>query len=150
MSGIPFGVPSQMLNQGGNRWRGMVFGLTNRPGWYGPTPKYIWQFWDEHRISEMEMYGFWHKEVPVHTDNSLLYATAYCSKDEVIISVANWDNESHVGRLYVDWEKLGLNPNEVTCKIPYIKEFQEEKDIDLNAPLKVKGKEGYLIVIRRK
>lgn len=150
MSGIPFGVPSQMLNQGGNRWRGMVFGLTNRPGWYGPTPKYIWQFWDEHRISEMEMYGFWHKEVPVHTDNSMLYATAYCSKDEVIISVANWDNESHVGRLYVDWEKLGFNPNEVTCKIPYIKEFQEEKDINLNAPLKVKGKEGYLIVIRRK
>lgn len=147
MSGIPFGLPSQMLNQGGNRWRGMVFGLTNRPGWYGPTPKYIWEFWDTYHISQMEMFGFWHKEVPVRTDNSNLFATVYKSEKMAIIAIANWGNESHVGRLYIDWEKLGLNPQQVKARMPFIQEFQDERNVNLTEPIRVKGKQGNLIVI---
>ncbi|MGH7658471.1 MAG: glycoside hydrolase domain-containing protein, partial [Gemmatimonadales bacterium] len=35
MSGIPFGVMGEMLQDGGNPWRGMVFGMTNRLPWAG-------------------------------------------------------------------------------------------------------------------
>lgn len=136
-----------MLNQGGNRWRGMVFGLTNRPGWYGPTPKYIWEFWDTYHISQMEMFGFWHKEVPVRTDNSNLFATVYKSEKMAIIAIANWGNESHVERLYIDWEKLGLNPQQVKARMPFIQEFQDERNVNLTEPIRVKGKQGNLIVI---
>jgi hypothetical protein len=49
VSGIPYGLPGQMLEGGGNPWRGMVYGMTNRAGWWKgdnpPTP--IWKFWDE-------------------------------------------------------------------------------------------------------
>lgn len=149
MSGIPFGLPSQMLNHGGNRWRGMVFGLTNRPGWYGPTPKYIWKFWDDNDISKMEFIGFWNNKIPVKTDNSNVYATVYKSKDKAIISVANWSNESHVCKLYIDWEKLGFNPLNAKVKIPYIEEFQDEQNINLNESMKIKGGQGYLILITK-
>lgn len=147
MSGIPFGLPSQMLNHGGNRWKGMVFGLTNRPGWYGPTPKHIWKFWDEHRFSEMQMFGFWNKEVPIRTDNCNLYATVYQSDKEVIIALANWGSESHLCKLYIDWDKLGLDPNKVKAVMPYIEEFQQAKKINLDEPLRVNANEGNLIVL---
>jgi len=147
MSGVPFGLPSQMLNQGGNRWRGMVFGLTNRPGWYGPTPKHIWKFWDEHRFSEMQMLGFWNKDVPVRTDNGNIVATVYKSDKEVIIALANWGSESHLCKLYIDWDKLGIDPKKVKAKIPSIEEFQQEKEINLNESLRIKVKEGNLIVL---
>jgi hypothetical protein len=48
VSGIPFGLPGQMLEGGGNPWRGMVYGITNRAGWVGNTPIEIWKFWDEY------------------------------------------------------------------------------------------------------
>ena len=39
MSGIPFGLMGEMLEGGGNPWRGMLFGMTNRLPWSGdPRP----------------------------------------------------------------------------------------------------------------
>lgn len=147
ISGIPFGVPSQMLNQGGNRWRGMVFGMTNRSGYYGPTPEYIWKFWDENKFSKMDMLGFWNKETPVRTDNSNLYATVYKSDHKAIIAIANWGEESHSGKLYIDWPKLGLDPERVKVTKPFIKEFQEQEIIDINTEIKIEAKKGCLIYL---
>ena len=57
VSGIPFGLPGQMLEGGGNPWRGMVYGITNRPGWGGNSPSGLWKFWDEYKIEEKIMTG---------------------------------------------------------------------------------------------
>ena len=35
ISGIPFGLMGEMLQDGGNPWRGMVFGMTGRLPWSG-------------------------------------------------------------------------------------------------------------------
>ncbi len=35
LSGIPFGLMGEMLEKGGNPWRGMTFGMTNRMPWSG-------------------------------------------------------------------------------------------------------------------
>ena len=45
MSGIPFGLMSEMLDDP-NPWHGMVFGMTTRLGWSG-DPRPLWKFWDE-------------------------------------------------------------------------------------------------------
>ena len=46
ISGIPFGIPSEMLFRGGNPWRGILFGMTSRFGWYG-DPRNLWKFFDD-------------------------------------------------------------------------------------------------------
>ena len=51
MSGIPFGLMSEMLEGGGNPWRGMLFGMTNRLPWTGGDPRELWKAWDDFGIS---------------------------------------------------------------------------------------------------
>ena len=76
VSGIPFGLPGQMLQGGGNPWRGMVYGITNRAGW-GGDPTEIWKFWDQYHITDKQMIGYWDPENPVKSSNDLVKATLY-------------------------------------------------------------------------
>ncbi|MCD0486674.1 DUF6067 family protein [Pedobacter sp. MC2016-14] len=150
VSGIPFGLSSQMLNKGGNPWRGMVFGITNRLGWFrAKTPEYIWKFWDDYHIERKQMIGFWNDEVPVKTNNPETQATIYKGKDEVIIAVANWTSKPAKCKLLIDWEAIGMKPNEVTATIPEVKEFQDAKAINLKDDIEMEAEKGYLIVIKK-
>ena len=89
ISGIPFGLPGQMLEGGGDPWRGMVFGITTRAGWTSNSPSDIWKFWDSCHIENMNMIGYREKECPVACNNKLLKASIYKTQDEAIIAVAN-------------------------------------------------------------
>ncbi|MBI9061288.1 MAG: hypothetical protein JEZ14_04835 [Marinilabiliaceae bacterium] len=147
-AGIPFGVTSQMLQHGGNPWRGMVFGITNRLGWYGSSPEYIWQFWDDHTIQEMEMIGFWDKTCPVQSDNPELVATLYKGKDKMIVAVANWSDEVQKGHLTINWNTLGINKEDVQMYIPYLQNYQDKAEFSIDKELSIEGSKGYLIVIQ--
>jgi hypothetical protein len=151
VSGVPFGLSSQMLNKGGNPWRGMVFGITNRLGWFkAKTPEHIWKFWDDYHIERKQMIGFWNDDIPVKTDNKKTEATLYKGKDEVIIALANWTSEPQKCKLNINWKALGLNPNQITAEIPAITDFQEERKINLDKEIDLEGEKGFLIVIKRK
>ena len=45
ISGVPFGLLGEMLEKGGNPWRGMLFGATSRLPWAG-DPRPLWKAWD--------------------------------------------------------------------------------------------------------
>lgn len=149
-AGIPFGLTSQMLQDGGNKWRGMVFGMTNRLGWYGDSPEYLWKFWDEQKIQEMEMDGFWNSECAVITDNKEIVATIFRGNHSAIIAVANWTNEAQSGKLTIDWGKLGCDPSKFELSIPEINEFQSGQEIVSLDKLTIPGKKGFLIVLKKK
>lgn len=151
VSGIPFGLPGQMLQGGGNPWRGMVYGITNRLGGQGGHPtSIIWKFWDEYRIKEKEMIGYWDQTNPISVDNVLVKATLFKGKDESIISIAGWGNNDLTCQVKIDWEKLGYESSKYMCYVPKIEGFQEEKfDIDMNNLTIPVGK-GFLIVLKRK
>jgi hypothetical protein len=149
VSGIPFGLPGQMLEGGGNPWRGMVYGITNRAGWTKWPPVHLWKFFDEYKIAEKEMIGFWQNDCPVACNNPLVKATVYKGDDNVIISVANWGEGDEVATLNVDWEKLGTDPSNFTLTIPEIEDFQSEQlSISLDG-ITIPGKKGFLIVLKR-
>ncbi len=76
VSGIPYGLTGQMLNEGGNPWRGMLYGITNRPGWAG-DPSQLWKFWDAYDIQSKTMVGYWDDQNPVKTGNEMVKATLY-------------------------------------------------------------------------
>lgn len=150
VSGIPFGLAGQMLEGGGNPWRGMVYGITTRAGWTGNPPFHIWKFWDAHKIQDKIMIGYWEKDCPVHCSDPLTKASVYKGEDEVIISVANWTNQNKVISLAIDWTKLGIDPARFNAYIPELKDFQtEQKPVALNK-ITIPGGKGYLIVLSKK
>jgi hypothetical protein len=150
VSGIPFGLPGQMLEGGGNPWRGMIYGITTRAGWTINPPTEIWRFWDEHHIKDKTMIGYWEKDCPINCNNPLIKATVYKGKDETIIALANWSADEQQVALDVDWSKLGADPDRSEVYIPEIKDFQAgQKPVSLGK-IMIPGKKGFLILLKNK
>ena len=85
VSGIPFGLMGEMLQDGGNKWRGMLYGMTARMPWrddIGP----LWRLWDEFGIAEARMIGYWEKDCPVRTDQPGVLATVYTRPGKTLVS----------------------------------------------------------------
>jgi hypothetical protein len=149
ISGIPFGLPGQMLEGGGNPWRGMVYGITTRAGWTPNPPTEIWKFWDSYHIENMNMIGYWEKECPVTCNNELLKASIYKNQDEAIIAIANWSDQNLETSLEIDWEKLGYDPSKTSLSIPEIKEFQSGQEVVSLDKMTIPGGKGFLIVLKK-
>ncbi len=76
VSGIPFGLMGEMLEKGGNPWRGMVFGMTSRLPWAG-DPRPLWELWDAFGIGDSRMVGWWADSNPVRTGRDDVLATVF-------------------------------------------------------------------------
>lgn len=150
VSGIPFGLPGQMLEGGGNPWRGMVYGITNRAGWGGNTPIEIWKFWDEYRITDKLLTGYWEENYPVKSNNSKVFTSLFKGDKESILAVANWSDKDQPVSLNFRWKDLGIDPSKAEFFIPAIKDFQDAKGkVELNS-LAIPPRKGFLIIIRNK
>lgn len=147
VSGIPFGLPGQMLQGGGNPWRGMVYGITNRAGW-GGNPTHIWKFWDEYNIQDKEMLGYWDRNSPLSTGNDLVKATLYKGDKESIISVAAWGDAEQECSISIDWNKLGYSPDNVSFFMPAVENFQEAKELNSLESIKIPKGKGFLIIVK--
>lgn len=149
VSGIPFGLPGQMLENGGNPWRGMVYGITTRAGWTPNPPKNLWKFFDDYRFSERELVGYWAKDCPVTASNPNTKASLYKGKDDLIIAVANWSDKDEETNLTLDAAKLGLLGG-YAVSLPEIPDFQQDSTLTSLDKLTVPAKKGFLIVVRNK
>ena len=151
ISGIPFGVPGQMLAGGGNPWRGMVYGMTKRADWIPVgvhSPSGMWKFWDEHSFSKKLMMGYWEKDSPVQCNDSLVKATVYTGNGEAVIAIGNWSNKKREVSLKIDWKKLGLNPSNIKVSMPEIEDFQwSQSNVSLDK-LVVPGGKGCIVVVK--
>jgi hypothetical protein len=148
VSGIPFGLPGQMLEDGGNPWRGMVYGITTRAGWTPNPPSPLWQFFDKIGIDKMEMIGYWDKENPVYSDNNLIKATIYRGETQHLLAIANWGKEEQSAQLIL--KDMSIDVNSYIFTAPEIPDFQTAKEnIDIEN-LTIPGGKGYLIVITKK
>ena len=146
ISGIPFGLFGEMLQDNGNPWRGMIYGMSARY-YSGADPKHLWRFWDEFGIQDSEIIGYWNPACPVRTDVSDVLATVYRKTDKVLISIASWSPEPANCRLLIDWKALGLHPEGVTCSAPEIEGFQSEASFGPSDTIPVEPGKGWLIVL---
>ncbi|GFR80714.1 hypothetical protein ElyMa_002322900 [Elysia marginata] len=148
VSGIPFGLMGEMLQNGGNQWRGMLYGMTNRMPWQKMSPDAIWKQWDDFGMQGSEMIGYWVKANPIKTNNKNILATVYKRDKKVLVALASWaEGEAHC-KLLVDWKALGLRAENVVINIPYIREFQEQDTIKVNDEINIPTHQGLLIEIR--
>jgi hypothetical protein len=117
VAGLPYGLFSEMLQDGGNAWRGMLYGMTNRLGWQG-DPRAVFRLWDDFGIKEAKMIGYWDPACPVQTNHPNVLATAYRRPDRTLVAVASWAKEPVNCRLTIDWKALGLDPATVRLTAP--------------------------------
>lgn len=145
MSGIPYGLMGEMLEGGGNPWRGMLFGMTNRLPWSG-DPRELWKFWDAHKIQDTRMIGFWVPGAPVRTGRPDLLATVYQGAGRSIVAVASWAPDTVRVQLAVDWTRLGLDPARARVIAPELPGYQPAAAFKPFEPIPVAPGKGWLLV----
>lgn len=146
IAGIPYGLFGEMLEGGGNPWRGMLFGMTGRLGW-GGNPAGIWKVWDEFGIRDARMSGFWDPLCPVKTGRADVLATAYVGKGKTLVSLASWATNATKVRLALDYPALGLVPEKASLYAPPIGGFQAEARFKPGDDLPVEPGKGWLLLV---
>ena len=154
IAAIPFGTFGEMLgrdsctagpepcvmHQGcgescANRWRGMLYGMTNRAGWTGADPNNnagVWKLWDEFGIAEADMYGYWNRSAPVQIANhdNLILATSWVRHGarDVLLAIGSW-NPAMVNLtaadLNIDWTAMGLVQDSTALEVPVLAGFND-------------------------
>jgi hypothetical protein len=147
VSGIPFGHLGEMLEGGGNPWRGMIYGMSNRLSW-GGNPSALWKLWDTFGIKDSEMLGYWNPKCPVKTDNPDVLVTAYVKKDKILFAIASWSETPVDIQLLIDWQSIGLDPKTATLVQPAIENLQDESIYSLDAKLHIDPLKGCLLILQ--
>ncbi|MFC8130345.1 glycoside hydrolase domain-containing protein [Streptomyces sp. NPDC057302] len=137
ISGIPFGVMGEMLEGGGNPWRGLVFGMTARAPMTDVRP--LWRAFDQLRLPEAEMTGWWATGTPpVRTGHDDVLATTWEGPGGTVTALASWAGEP------VD-VVLTTASGPVAAYAPAIEGFQEERRFAAGEALRVEPGRGRLV-----
>ncbi|MET0944183.1 MAG: glycoside hydrolase domain-containing protein [Flavobacterium sp.] len=149
VSGIPFGLMGEMLQDGGNPWRGMVYGMTNRMPWsHNADPRPVWKLWDTFGIKGSEMIGYWSENCPVKTNNEKVLATVYKKNGSTLISIASWADTDVKVKLSIEWKKLGIDPAKATITAPEVANFQPAQTFTAKDELPVSKGKGWLLIVK--
>ena len=145
MSGIPFGLMSEMLDSR-NQFRGMVYGMLPRLPWSGnPVP--LWGLWDEFGMKNASMKGYWDSECPVKTENDDLPATVFINGDKALVAIANWTDIPVTSKITIDEKLLGFTPSRIS--LPEIRNLQwGNQRVNLNR-IDVLGRSGIIILLEK-
>lgn len=139
----------EMLQDGGNPWRGMIYGMTNRMPWSdNADPRPIWKVWDDFGMQGTKMYGYWSPNVPVKTDNPIVLATVYKKNGAALVSIASWAETDTKIKLSVDWKSLGINPQNAKIIASEIRNFQPAKEFKLDEEIPVEKNKGWLLILK--
>ncbi len=145
ISGIPFGLMGDMLQGGGNPYRGMLYGMTGRD--HSPATPFIWRLWDDFGIGEAEMLGYWRKDCPVRTDHPDVLATVYRKRGRSLVALASWAKEDTTVRLQVDWTVLGIRAERCRITAPFIQHVQLAATFSPDTPIPVPAGKGWLLML---
>ncbi len=149
VSGIPFGLMGEMLQDGGNPWRGMIYGMTNRMPWSDHAdPRPLWSLWNEFGIAGAEMIGYWSGHCPVTTTNGKVLATVYKKHKAALVSIASWDDNDTRVSLRINWEKLDIDPHKATITAPAAKALQALQHFSARDSIQIAKGKGILLVIK--
>ena len=153
-SGIPFGLTGDMLYRGGNAWLGMQYGMTVRYPWYTEgvncDPRQVWKVWDSFGIADATMLGFWEEHPAVSTSDEAVKVTAYRKPGKTLLSIGNYSDEVKSVKLSINWEQLGLDPQQVKLVAPEIQDMQEADEWNIDDPISTAPRKGWLIYIAPK
>ncbi len=147
ISGIPYGLMGEMLQDGGNPWRGMIFGMTARLPWAGdPTP--VWKIMDAFGMQGSRMIGYWVPGCPVKTDNPDVICTVYQKDKSVLIAVASWAKEKTDVKLSINWTALGILPEKAVITAVEAKDIQPAAIFTPDQKIPVEPGKGWMLILK--
>lgn len=148
ISGIPYGLMGEMLQGGGNPWRGMVFGMTNRLPWTGGDPRELWKLWDAFGIEQADMIGWWVHDTPVKTGRDDVLATSYVRNGKTMIALASWAQDKTSVTLQIDWKALGIKQGSAKLVAPAVTGFQPATEFESGDAIPVQPGKGWLLILQ--
>ena len=149
ISGIPFGLMGEMLEKGGNPWRGMTMGMTARLPWSGdPAP--VWKVWDDFGIQQSTMHGWWSGRDPVTTSDTAVLATTWTKPGSAMIALGSWRSEDVRVKLVIDWKALGLDPATTVIRAPAIEKFQGAASYATGEGIVIPAGKGLVLLLNRR
>jgi hypothetical protein len=143
--------------EGSDDFKGMLFGTTQRNSGTAPA---LWKLWDDARLNETTMVGFWEDDAlvslsytcsgaqpPYHSSVRATVYTAYGS--HALVSIASFCPSNEPVTLSLDWDGLGLNAAQVTVAAPAVPGVQPNGATFPNAtgPFVVNSGEGLFLLI---
>jgi hypothetical protein len=148
VSGIPFGLMGEMLQDGGHPYRGLVYGMTARV--YGTTdPRPVWAMMNDFGIAGSRMKGYWLRDAPVTTDREDVLATTYLKPGSALIAIGSWSARDETIALTMRLRDMGFT-GPVRVYAPAVAGLQAAREID-PAAVVIPAKQGlYLRVEPRK
>lgn len=148
VSGLPFGLMGEMLQDCGRPYRGMLYGMTTR--YYGDCdPRPVWKMMGDFEIEDSRMLGYWLESSPVRTDHDRILATTFVRDGSTLIALASWSSDGEDIRLEIDWGELGIDPSSVISDVPAVEGIQPFRTLDLTEPIRIEKEQGLFIRLRR-
>ncbi len=144
MSGIPFGLMSEMLDHP-NPWHGMVFGMRTRWPWSG-DPRPIWKLEDRFGIADSEFIGWWDPACPVKTGHPQVKASVFRKSGSAFVAVASWAKEPVKVKLEIDWKALGIEPGKGKLLRPECASLQAEAELAPAAEIALDPNKGCFLI----
>ncbi len=141
-SGIPMGLMSEMLQDGGNPYLGMVYGATGRHSYSKFNPAPIWELQDKFGIHDAKMIGYWSETPCFSCNHPEVKATTFINKKgEMLVVIGNFSDKKQSVELQYLNGKLKGSP----ILIPEIKDFQAQSEWTVGEPLSIEAKKGVIL-----
>jgi hypothetical protein len=96
------------------------------------------------------MLGFWEEHPAVSTSDEAVKVTAYRKPGKTLLSIGNYSDEVKSVKLSINWEQLGLDPQQVKLVAPEIQDMQEADEWNIDDPISTAPRKGWLIYIAPK
>jgi hypothetical protein len=145
MSGIPFGLMSEMLDHP-NPWHGMVFGMRTRWPWSG-DPRAQWQLEREFGIEDAEFIGWWDPACPVKSSNPDCKVSVFQKSGKTFVAIASWAQQKVSLSLEIDWTALGLAPKRASLWVPPCNGLQDELVYAPGSAIQVMPNQGVFLIL---
>ncbi len=146
VSGIPYGITGQMLQDGGDLYEGIIYGMNNRYGWGVKNATQMYKVWDDFKIEESQMLGYWHSKNPIKTDNENVLTTVYLKEDSALLCIYNFSNKKEKFNLDINSDLLGFDIR----KAKNIKFGSNiKRSVDISNELTLAGRKGKVVLISK-
>lgn len=148
MSAIPFGLTSQMLGGAKNLYVGLLYAMNFRYKWSDYTYE-MYRLWNNFKIEESKMFGYWHSKNPVKTGNENVKCTTYLKNNTAMLCIYNFSEEKEYINLNINEELLGFKCSDL-LRMPEIVGYQQEGDVLLSERIETNARGGIVLYVEGK
>ncbi len=142
ISGIPFGLMGEMLQEPVQPYRGLVYGMTARV--YGTTdPRPVWRMMNDFGIAGSRMRGYWLADAPITTGRDDIRATTYTKSGSALIAIGSWSDKDETIALTMNLAAMGFT-GAVRVYAPAVEGLQQAHEVD-PAAVVIPAKQGIFL-----